>query len=48
MSTAKMCHVSDRWHSYTCEVHNPEKSFNELMRRVVLVKTEKKPAKRKK
>jgi hypothetical protein len=49
MSTVKMCHVSESCHTFLCEVRITEKSFDDLMRRVVLVKPEKKKsAKRKK
>jgi len=42
MSIVKMCHVSESCHTFLCEVHITEKSFDDLMRRVVLVKPEKK------
>jgi hypothetical protein len=42
MSIVKMCRVSESCHTFLCEVHITEKSFDDLMRCVVLVKPEKK------
>jgi len=42
MSIVKMCRVSESCHTFLCEVHITEKSFDDLMRRVLLIKPEKK------